>query len=229
VDNVISTLKDLGQQGINYVFFTDSVFNSDNEYNNILADRIIEEKIDIKWGGYFNFSKINRDNLKKLKDAGLEHIEFGTESLSDETLKSYKKPFRVKDVLRASEICNELGIHFAHFLILGGYGETIATLEETFENSKKISGTVFFPFIGMRIYPGTWLHKAALKEKRVSNTDNLLGPVYYVSEDIDLSHLKPMAQATGQMWIFPDDDLSAGMDRLRKKNFKGPLWEYLIR
>jgi radical SAM superfamily enzyme YgiQ (UPF0313 family) len=76
VDNVISTLKDLGQQGINYVFFTDSVFNSDNEYNNILADRIIEEKIDIKWGGYFNLSKINRDNLKKLKDAGLEHIEF---------------------------------------------------------------------------------------------------------------------------------------------------------
>ncbi len=40
-----------------------------------------------------------------------------------------------------------------------------------------------------------------------------------MSVDIDLSQLKPMAQATGQMWIFPDDDLSAGMDRLRKKNF----------
>ncbi len=85
------------------------------------------------------------------------HIEFGTDSLSDTTLKNYGKPFTVADILEASKICNRLKIHCAHFLILGGYGETEDTLNETFENSKKIERTVFFPFVGMRIYPGTKL------------------------------------------------------------------------
>jgi radical SAM superfamily enzyme YgiQ (UPF0313 family) len=229
VDNVVRTLSDLDEQGISYVFFTDSVFNSDNEYNNLLADKMISKKLKIRWGGYFNFSNIRKDDLKKYREAGLQHIEFGTESLSDTTLKNYRKPFRVKDVLKASEICNELDIHFAHFLILGGYGETRATLNETFGNSKKISNSLFFPFTGMRIYPGTWLHKAAIRENLVGRSDDLLEPVYYVSKNIEVSELKEMAKATGQTWIFPDDDLSAGMERLRKKNFKGPLWEYLIK
>jgi hypothetical protein len=163
-----------------------------------------------------------------MKQAGLRHIEFGTESLSDTMLRNYGKPFRVDDIMNLCKICNELEIDFAHFLILGGYGESEQTLNETFENSKKIERSVFFPFIGMRIYPGTRLHEIALQEGVVQQNDPLLEPVYYVSENIDLTSLKKKAQQSGKRWIFPDEDLSDIMMRMRKKNKKGPLWEYLV-
>jgi hypothetical protein len=134
----------------------------------------------------------------------------------------------VEDILRVSEYCTELDIDFAHFLILGGYSETDETLEETFGNSKKITRSVFFPFIGMRIYPGTRLHEIAVEEKIVSADDPILEPVYYVSKNIDLDTLKPRARETGKAWIFPDDDLGDVMKRMRQRNKKGPLWEYLV-
>jgi radical SAM superfamily enzyme YgiQ (UPF0313 family) len=229
-DQIVKTLSDLYlNRGINYVFFTDSVFNISNAFNLDLADRLIEANMKIQWGGYFNFTNIDREILEKLKKAGLRHIEFGTESLSDSMLKNYRKPFTVADIIAISEICNQLAIDFAHFLILGGYGETEQTLDETFENSKRIKHTAFFPFIGMRIYPGTRLHKIALREGIVQKEDPILEPVYYVSKYIDLASLKPKALQSGRPWIFPDEDLSEIMSKMRKRNKKGPLWEYLLR
>ena len=228
-DQIVKTLSDLYfNNHIDYVFFTDSVFNISNPFNFDLADRLIAANLKIQWGGYFNFVNIDRRLLEKLKQAGLRHIEFGTESLSDTILKNYGKPFTVADILNISRICNQLGIDFAHFLILGGYGETEQTLNETFENSKKIERSVFFPFIGMRIYPGTRLHQIALQENVVSQEDPLLEPVYYVSKDIELSSLKEKARQSGKRWIFPDEDMSEIMLRMRKRNKKGPLWEYLV-
>jgi len=102
-------------------------------------------------------------------------------------------------------------------------------LAETFENSKKIGKTVFFPFIGMRIYPGTLLHRIAIAENIVKEDDPLLTPVYYVSKDIDISSLKEKAKKSGRQWIFPDENLTNVMIKMRQKNKKGPLWEYLIK
>ncbi len=229
-DRVTESLAELYfNKKIDYVFFTDSVFNISNGFNLKLADNLIREKIHIRWGGYFNFARLDKNLLARLRESGLTHIEFGTESLSDTMLKHYNKPFTVNDILQASQWCNELGIDFAHFLILGGYGETNETLEEGFENAGKIRRSVFFPFIGVRIYPGTRMQQLAIGEKVIASGDPLLEPVYYVSPHIDIGSLKERALKTGRRWIFPDDDLSEVMNRMRKRNKKGPLWEYLIR
>ncbi|MCK4407570.1 MAG: radical SAM protein [Bacteroidales bacterium] len=229
-DKIIEALSDIYfKKGIDYIFFTDSVFNLNNDFNFELAEKIIKNKIKIKWGAYFSLHNLDEKLLILLKKAGLTHIEFGTESLCNTTLKSYRKPFTVSDIIEKSELCNKLSIDFAHFLILGGYGETEDTLNETFENSKKINRTVFFPFTGMRIYPGTKLHEIAIKEKIISKNDNLLEPKYYISYKIDISTLKDKALKTGKRWVFPDEDMSKVMNKMRLKNKKGPLWEYLIK
>ncbi len=227
---IVTTLKDLkSEKGIDYVFFTDSIFNISNGFNYELADRLIEAELNMRWGGYFNFTNIDRKLLEKMKEAGLTHIEFGTDSLSDEVLEKCGKPFRVEEIMKICAYCTELEIDHAHFLILGGYGETEGTLDETFRNSGRLERTVFFPFIGMRIYPGTRLHEIAIAEKIVNKSDVLLEPVYYVSKDVVIDTLKARAKATGKAWIFPDDDLGNVMTRFRERNKKGPLWEYLIK
>jgi radical SAM superfamily enzyme YgiQ (UPF0313 family) len=226
---IVENLKELNQsKGIDYVFFTDSVFNIENDFNASLSEKIINSGLKIRWGAYFSPHLLNREMLTLYKQAGLTHIEFGTESLSDQQLKNYGKHFTVDDVVEKSKMCVDVGIYYAHFLILGGYGETSASIMETFENSKKIYNTVFFPFVGMRIYPGTQLQKIAITEGRISPDADLIDPVYYISEKFDQSMLKEEAAKTGKAWIFPDAPPDPLMEQLRiKKNKKGPIWEYL--
>ncbi len=227
-DKIVDTLKKLYyQKGIDYVFFTDSVFNINNQYNYELAEKIIASGIKIHWGGYFTFKNFDEDLLKVLKKSGLQHVEFGTEAISEKCLKTYGKNFTVKDVLEKSEICNKLGIDFAHFLITGGYGETDATVDETFENSKLIDNTVFFTFVGMRIYPGTKLQQYAIEEGVIDKNDNLLEPKYYLSKDVNYDTLKERALKTRKRWVFPDEDTTTITNKLRQRNKKGPLWEYM--
>ena len=227
-DRIIETLSDLYfNKGIDYVFFTDSVFNISTPFNIELAEKMIKNKLKIKWGAYFSPHGIDRKSLSLYAAAGLTHIEFGTESLSDTTLNNYGKHFTVQEVVDISNLCNELNIYFSHFLILGGYGETEETLDEGFENSKRFENTVFFPYIGMRIYPGTRLHQYAIKEGVVSADDNLLEPAYYLAPGIRYDTLKERAEKTGRRFVFPDEDVVTAMNKMRARQRKGMLWHHL--
>lgn len=225
---IVNTLKHLSEKHqVNYVFFTDSVFNISNNFNTELANLLIEANLPMHWGAYFSPHNLTLESLKLYAQAGLTHIEFGTESLSDTTLKKYGKHFDVDEVERVSNYCNEAGIYFCHFMIIGGYGETEETINESFENSKRIENTVFFPFVGMRIYPGTELHRVALEEGVVKPEDTLLEPVYYIAPGIDYASLKARADQTGRRWVFPDEDVATAMNRMRKRKRKGSLWHHL--
>lgn len=227
-DRIVHTLNDLyNNYKVNYIFFTDSVFNISNGFNTDLAGKMIQSGLQMKWGAYFSPHNLDESSLRLFRKAGLTHIEFGTESLSDATLKSYGKHFDVDEVVRISHICNKIGIYYAHFLIIGGYGETEVSVDEGFENSRRIDNTVFFPFIGMRIYPGTRLQKLAIRDGIISADDNLLRPVYYIAEGINYKTLKERGEKTGRRWVFPDEDVATIMNRMRKRKRKGSLWHHL--
>jgi len=227
-DKIVETLTDLSvNKKIDYIFFTDSVFNLNDRFNNELAEKIIKKGLKIKWGAYFSPHGLDEKTLQLYARAGLTHIEFGTESLSDSTLKKYGKHFTVQEVVDVSNACNAVDIYFSHFLILGGYGETEESINEGFENSKRIENTVFFPYIGMRIYPGTPLQKLAIDEGYLDRDDDLLEPVYYLAEGINYDTLKERAELTGRRWVFPDEDVVTSMNRMRKRNRKGSLWHHL--
>jgi len=227
-DRIVHALQDLNVNSkVDYVFFTDSVFNIDNRFNIELANKMVKSGLQIKWGAYFSPQNLDESLLRLFRKAGLTHIEFGTESLSDTVLKSYGKHFTVEEVTEISNLCNKVGIYFAHFLITGGYGETEETINEGFENSRRIANTVFFPYIGMRIYPGTKLQQLAIDEGVIHLEDNLLEPVYYVAKGIDYDSLKQRAEKTGRRWVFPDEDVATIMNRMRKRKRKGSLWHHL--
>lgn len=224
VDNIERMWR---EKGIDYFFFTDSIFNIDRHYNRELAERMITRGLKVCWGAYFSPRDLTYGDLKLYRRSGLTHIEFGTDSFSDTQLENYGKAFRFDDIREQSENCERLGIFYAHFLILGGWGETEATLDETFERSGQLGRTVIFPYVGMRIYPGTRLYEIALSEGVINGDAELIDPVYYVSKDIDVASLAGRAAATGQKWIFAGDDHTELMGRFRARKRRGPLWEYL--
>lgn len=226
---LVQSLKTIhDRQGIDYFFFTDSVFNIQNDFNRQLANEIIAAGLNIRWGAYFSPGNLDRDLLQLLQESGLEHLEFGTESLSNSTLKAYNKMFSVEEVVETSALVTEMGLHAAHFLILGGLGETRESIEETIQNSDLIEKTVFFPFLGMRIYPNTRLHRVAVEEGIIEADDPVLEPTFYMMKGLDVDEIKQKTRSTGNRWVFPDENLQKPMEFMRQHQIKGPLWDYLI-
>lgn len=228
-EEIVDNLERLSKEkGIDYVFFTDSIFNIATEKNIELAEMIIRRNIKIRWAAYFSPSNLSDEELALYKRSGLSHMEFGTESFSDTQLKNYGKNFTFETALETSELALKHNIFYAHFLILGGYGETNETLAETFENSKRLRYTVMFPFVGMRIYPGTKLQEYAVRDGIITADDDLITPKYYISSNFDQQTLKEKAKTTGKAWVFSDDISEKDMQEFRiKRKKKGLIWEYL--
>ncbi|MCI5120138.1 MAG: B12-binding domain-containing radical SAM protein, partial [Candidatus Electrothrix sp. AUS4] len=105
---------ELEAAGAKYLFLTDSAFNSDVEHSLAVAKAFQKAGLSIPWGGFFAPVRLPADYFTVMADAGLAHVEFGTEALSDTMLKNYRKPFRVQDVFAAYQQALDAGLHTAH-------------------------------------------------------------------------------------------------------------------
>ena len=109
-ENILRAKRDYG---INYLFFTDSVFNIRPEYNVRLAETLIRRGTNVAWGAYFSPRGIDAEQMRLFRASGLTHIEFGTESFCDRTLEAYGKRFTFGDVVRASRLALDNGVYYA--------------------------------------------------------------------------------------------------------------------
>ncbi len=119
-----------------------------------------------------------------------------------------------------------------HFLIIGGPRETMQTLRQSCQASRRIKDAVIMSVVGMRIYPETPLFHQAVTEKLLPAGSNLLAPTYYLSTELQLqdvfSQLKVFA-CQEPNWIVGDPVPAYRklVERLRQRGMAGPLWSYL--
>ena len=224
----------LRDAGARYLFVTDSAFNSDVSHSLAVAQAMQKAGLGIPWGAFFAPVRLPADYFAVMAEAGCRHVEFGTESLAGSMLKSYRKPFRVEDVLAAHQQARAARLHVAHYLLFGGPGESTATVAETLDRIEQLPRAVFFFFVGIRIYPGTGLHETAVAEGRIDREADLLRPVFYQPEAIALGEIEAMVseRAAGRdNWVVgAGGDAAAGMvSHLHRRGLTGPLWEHLAR
>ncbi|MBU4230929.1 MAG: radical SAM protein [Desulfobacterales bacterium] len=221
------------KMGVTYFYFVDSVFNQDREHELAFAEEILRRDLAIRWCAFFAPSGLDREYLKVLKKSGLTHVEFGTEAMCDRMLSSYKKGFNTAEVVHNSSLANELGLHVCHYLLFGGPGEAPDTVRETLTHARKLSDCVFFPFVGVRIYPGTDVYLQALNENQVQVDSDYFAPIFYNPEGFAREAIWEMLRRETEgltNWLFPSkyEDISRILKRLRQRGLKGPLWEYLL-
>lgn len=231
---VAETAIQLQAAGARYFFITDAVFNSNFDHNIAVAEAFRRAGVSIPWGGYFMPIDSPPEYFRLMAQAGLTHVEFGTESLSDRVLDSYGKPFKVHDVFAAHRKAVDAGLRVAHFFLLGGPGESSSTLDETLNGAERLAESALFFFCGMRIYPNTRLFDLALEEGQISETADLVEPVFYHSHHIDpgeiLSRVK--SHRKGRInWILGTGGrrIAKTTERMYERGHSGPLWEHLIR
>ncbi|HEA46990.1 MAG TPA: B12-binding domain-containing radical SAM protein [bacterium] len=134
-----------------------------------IAQRIIDEKLNIKWSGSMRFdsaARLEDDFWTLLKRSGFVNPNFGGESGSTEILKLIDKKIslgQMEDVV--SRLSKYNFIVYANYM-LGLPGEKYSDIIETFAFMKKLSAQNNNFFTGLSIYtpyPGTPLYPMALK------------------------------------------------------------------
>jgi len=231
---VADTARWLQAAGAKYFFITDSAFNTDYAHTLDVAQAFRNAGVSIPWGAFFTPTRLPDGYFRSLRDAGLTHVEFGTESLSDPILASYRKPYQRRHVFAAHQSAIEAGLHVAHYFLLGGPGENPDTLEETLSGIGNLEKSVFFFFCGMRIYPYTKLYDIAVAEGQITRSRSLLEPVYYHSPAIGTDEIVRMVKERAEghpNWIIGSGgEKTAGIvSRMHRRGRTGPLWELLIR
>jgi radical SAM superfamily enzyme YgiQ (UPF0313 family) len=164
--------------------------------------------------------------------AGLRHVEFGSDSLCDSVLEAYGKQLTFEDIRQSSAWVQAAGMDYAHFLICGGPGETMETLETTLKNSRLLAQATYMARVGMRVYPGTPLHEQFLRERGAQAAGDLLDPVYYLAEGLEEQAVFDRVHAAIREmpnWIVDDPPPAyfKMAERLRSRGVVGPLWVYL--
>jgi radical SAM superfamily enzyme YgiQ (UPF0313 family) len=232
-DSVGRMARELQDAGAKFIYITDSSFNADVTHSIAVAEAFVRNGVSIPWGGFFTPRHLPADYFRKMADAGLTHVEFGTDALCDATLASYHKPFKLEQVLESHRMACDAGLFVAHYLIIGGPGENEQTLQETLNNAEKLDRAVLFFFFRMRIYPGTFLHSVALNEGNPEYNDVFSRQVFYQTDplwnDVMVRTVRERSHGRSN-WVTGSggENMEKVVSRMYSRGRTGPLWEKLI-
>jgi len=170
--NIISEIKALKiRYRIEYVAFSDDLFMVNKKWVKEVCDNFIKENIKIKWGTSGRVNLVDLDLLKKMKKAGCEILSYGFESGSQKILDNIKKGVKVEQAEQAIEITRKAGIKVMGSFMIGMFGETEETVNETVSFIKR-TGLSTHRFFYTTPYPKTALYEMAKKINRIPHDEN---------------------------------------------------------
>ncbi len=214
-----------------YYFIADSVFNDPSGHYLEIIEEIVRRGISIPWMAYFKPDRFRADDIELLKRSGLKAVEWGTDCSTDRTLKGMGKHFSWSDVEESNRLFSSAGISCAHFIVFGGPEETEHTVDEGLSNIDRLKDCVVFASTGVRVIPGTPIHRRAVREGMVSLEEDLIEPFFYFSGDVtaeflDQSIRKSFRNRIDRVYPFEKD-----ADKVRafhKLGYRGPIWDMLL-
>jgi len=233
VDDIIAEIRKLVElNGTEYLYFVDDIFNYPMDYAEKLCRAMIAAGLSIHWSAFINPSFITPDLISVMVEAGCDAFEFGTDSGSPVMLRNLGKSFTTEDVRAASALCREHGVDFAHYILFGGPGETEETLLQSFALMDDVAPTAVIGMTGIRIYPGTTLHRQALKEGIITPDTSLLESIFYISPAVrdTLCDLVTTEALKRRNWVVPGLEINMSdtmMAALRHFPVRGPLWKLM--
>ena len=185
LDAVLAALRHWRQAGFRRVFFVDNTFNLPPGYARNLCRRLVVEGLDLKWRCILYPGRIDADLVAAMARAGCREVSLGFESGAAPVLAAFNKRFAARDVRRAARLLADVGIRRLGFLMLGGPGETRATVEESLRFADDLALEAVKLTVGVRIYPRTALARRAVAEGLLEPRDDLLRPRFYIAPEME--------------------------------------------
>jgi radical SAM superfamily enzyme YgiQ (UPF0313 family) len=233
ISAIIDEIRDLVEgYGVSYIYFVDDIFNYPSDFAEQLCRAMTAAQLAINWSAFINPAFMPPGLLDVMLAAGCDAVEYGTESGSPLMLRNLGKAFTVADVREASRLCRERQVDFAHYILFGGPGETRETILESFSLMDELEPTAVITMTGIRIFPGTPLHRTALDEGVIDSDTDLLEPTFYISPAVrdEMAGLVTSEAIKRRNWVVPGLEVNisdAMLEALRMFPVKGPLWKLM--
>ena len=231
-ETVVDEMLALQAAGARQLFFTDSIFNDhEGRYRDLIA-AMRRRGVSLPWTGFFRPEVIAPDLLRDMQATGLHAVELGSDAAADTTLREMGKSFTFRDVEAAHAAFVAAGITVSHYFMMGGPGETEATVEEGIANILRLQGAAAFIFLGIRILPGTPLAERAIRDGVITAETDLLHPVFYFSPALARDWLHARLTAAfkhHRQVVYPPDTYDSGLAFLHRLGFAGLSIDRLLR
>lgn len=237
-ERVADEIEELNRKAhIRHFDFVDSTFNSPPGHALQVCEAIERRKLDVQLDTT-NFTPAVAPNelLAAMRSAGFRSLGITAESASDAVLERLEKGFTAAKVREVAERVEKHGLRTLWIFLVGGPGETQQTVEETlaFARWRLERGDAVYVTVGLRIYPGTTLHRIAIAEGVVPAESSLLDPAFYFSRDLSfdatVQRLKSFA-ADHPRFMFSADSRSVVLPYLTRAasvlNLPRPHWRYM--
>ncbi len=164
IESVINELKKLKDYfNITTVRFIDDTFTINKERVKKICQRIIEDKIELKWSCLIRADTLDKESIQLMKEAGCVRIYIGIESGSQKILNFYRKGYKLESIKTQIKMLKDTGIEMVGFFIVGAPEES----EKDFLESVQFARDVDFDYLMVLIltpYPATSLFED-LKDK----------------------------------------------------------------
>ena len=151
------------------------------EYARRLCRAIQQLHLPLEWSCLINPAFPDEELFHLIREAGGYQVQVGNESGSDLVLTNLGKRFSRSQVEETLTLLQQVGLPYNCFLLLGGPGETPATVRESVELLERYTPFMVNLTVGIRIYPHTALCDQAMAEGVIAPGDNLLWPHFYLS------------------------------------------------
>jgi radical SAM superfamily enzyme YgiQ (UPF0313 family) len=182
---VVEWISRRAGEGFKRFYFVDNNFNIPVDHARELCRAMTEKRLDIEWRCILNPLGVDEDLVSLMAGAGCREVSLGFESGSERVLSRMNKKFTPDEVRRLAGALKRHGIRRNGFLLLGGPGETKASVEESLAFADSLDLEMVKVTQGIRIYPSTPLAATAVEEGVIAPDDNLLYPAFYLAKGLE--------------------------------------------
>lgn len=189
-ESVADEVADLCARGIDVLHTCDSEFGLDPAHGEAVASAIAARGLGsrVRWYAYCAPNGFTDRLAEAMRAAGCAGVNFGADHVHDGQLARLGRRHRLADLERARVACRRAGLAVMFDLLLGGPGETRATMASAIEAMRRLDPEAVGVTLGLRLYRGTPLGDELAPADRparggVDASDgDLLGPSFYLEE-----------------------------------------------
>lgn len=173
--------------GADLFHFTDPVLNRPADHFEHLCRSIRQQKLSVRWTGFFREDQLTHDQAALARDAGLCAVYFSADALTDAGLTLLNKQLTKHQVLAAARITADLQLLTIHHFMVNLPGDQtrdrICESEHMLDEllaihapACNLGAVVFNP---VRLYPQTPLTRRLVQTGELHPGQDLLAPIYY--------------------------------------------------
>ncbi|HET8541432.1 MAG TPA: radical SAM protein [Anaeromyxobacter sp.] len=191
-ESVADELAALLGAGIDVLHTCDAEYNLDRRHAEAVAAAIAARGLGgrLRWYAYCTPTGFTRGLATAMRAAGCVGVNFGVDHVDDALLARLGRAHRLADVEAARDACRRAGLRVMFDLLLGGPGESRATIARAVEVMRRLDPDAVGVTLGLRLYRGTPLADALAPPGRPARAGvraadgDLLGPSFFVEETL---------------------------------------------